>query len=761
MQFINNIKSLVIIILLIFSFSSYAGWFSSEEKCYKSDNTQARKNKAGEMVLYFLNQDKLFSGSICKEYKDGKIKSKINYEDGKLDGSASSWYENGQKKIENHFQNGKREGDAYAWYENGQIEIDANYKDGVRDGERSTWYENGQKELESNYEDGLKDGEWIEWYADGQKKSEGEYDNDLQEGEWRDWYTNGQIYSIENYKKGWCDGPSEYWREDGSKEYEVRGYEYKDGAEMCIIEDGGVITNWYENSQKMSEGEYSSDGKLNGDWEDWHKNGQKNSKGEYKNDLKDGLWKEWHSNGNIKSKIEYKKGIKNGDYETWFVNGQKEFEGEYRNNQKNGEWRKWDANGDKLYAYDYENGKQKSKSDSGWFSSAFNKLSFKTECEETEEFLYKVVEAKDNGVKASEVIADILIYYKSIDPDNVNHTENVFRKTLLTTLASFPYAYKFTFSNNKDKSATIWAVDRIIKECKNGKFDKTLNNFKGLNIDNLKFNTYSNGQTKSEKTYDGSNLNVTKFYENGNTKYSINFKEKKLHGKSEVWYENGNKLMEEHYINGVANGKQKLWFENGKKAFVINYKNGEVSFDNDLYIFAWFENGNKRIEMKDIDTDEIYAWHSNGKKYIVQLDGRLKTWHENGNQASVYMYETDTEEEEFDGKFIRWWKNGEKLIEAYFKKGKLNGEFATYYNNGQIKFEGVALNDKLQGELNSFNYNGKKNNRKWKIAFKEITEHTKKWEEAYAENFFSFISDQENDKSMIDIINKSIKLMKD
>ena len=62
----------------------------------------------------------------------------------------------------------------------------------------------------------------------------------------------------------------------------------------------GLSTSWYENGQKMSEGNYKN-GELNGRFTEWYKNGQKKYEGNLKDGKLEGLWTEWWENGEIVS----------------------------------------------------------------------------------------------------------------------------------------------------------------------------------------------------------------------------------------------------------------------------------------------------------------------------------------------------------------------------------------------------------------------------------------------------------------------------
>ena len=69
----------------------------------------------------------------------------------------------------------------------------------------------------------------------------------------------------------------------------------------------GKYIEWYDNGNKMDEGEYK-DGKKEGKWIEWHEDGTKKEEGEYKDGEKEGKWSGWYECGNNQYEKEYKDG---------------------------------------------------------------------------------------------------------------------------------------------------------------------------------------------------------------------------------------------------------------------------------------------------------------------------------------------------------------------------------------------------------------------------------------------------------------------
>ncbi|MEI7595334.1 MAG: TonB family protein [Bacteroidota bacterium] len=121
----------------------------------------------------------------------------------------------------------------------------------------------------------------------------------------------------------------------------------------------GPFSYYYENGQKMSEGNYSKNKQI-GVWEKWYSNGNKQFEGEYIDLLKNGNWTYWDNDGKILATISYVNDKKNGKWNSWYANGKKEQEGIYNENNKEGLWTTWYKNGSIDSIGKYSNGKRDS-----------------------------------------------------------------------------------------------------------------------------------------------------------------------------------------------------------------------------------------------------------------------------------------------------------------------------------------------------------------------------------------------------------------
>jgi len=89
-----------------------------------------------------------------------KVKSKVNFDNGKENGLYTSYYDNGKVKLEVHYVKGQKDGIQKIYYDNGQLGSQVNYDMGRREGLMREWDYEGFKSSEvfykHNYKVGLK-----------------------------------------------------------------------------------------------------------------------------------------------------------------------------------------------------------------------------------------------------------------------------------------------------------------------------------------------------------------------------------------------------------------------------------------------------------------------------------------------------------------------------------------------------------------------------------------------------------------------------
>jgi len=148
------------------------------------------------------------------------------------------------------------------------------------------------------------------------------------------------------------------------------------------------------------------------------------------------------------------------------------------------------------------------------------------------------------------------------------------------------------------------------------------------------------------------------FHDNEQIAYLCN-NNRPMEGKEISWYENGQKKFEITWKDGKRDGKWTDWYENGQIEIDAKYKNGLL----DGLCTTWHENGNKKMEGKfkesPDDESDIYAPGT----IIDQSWGRDGTWSFWNSDGQLYR-KVEYKESFFHGQFTEWYENGNKKIEG-------------------------------------------------------------------------------------------------
>lgn len=140
---------------------------SCEKREELFSNTQKKDG-----LIYITNEGKPYTGILVTHYKNGQIREKLNFKQGKYDGKNFSYYENGQIKEKFNFKDDMLDGEVISYYEDGQIEAKFNFKQGKQEGENFSFYKNGQIEMKLDFKKGQLDGKMISYYEDGKIRDE-------------------------------------------------------------------------------------------------------------------------------------------------------------------------------------------------------------------------------------------------------------------------------------------------------------------------------------------------------------------------------------------------------------------------------------------------------------------------------------------------------------------------------------------------------------------------------------------------------------
>jgi len=217
-----------------------------------------------------------------------------------------------------NYKKGLLHGKSTYYHKNGKVDNESNYKDGKIVGERISYFESGKIERKEVYIDGMKNGEYQSYHENGKLQFQGFYKNNNLEGEIKEWYDYGKLSRITFYKNGLEHG--DWIKYDKDENIIGKG-----------INDEGIqkiITMWYSNGNKETEGSYSGTDQFNlpiktGEWFYYHQNGIISEKQCYKNGIKDGEWIKYHDNGEIGYIHNYKDGKRHGKWIFFHEDGEK------------------------------------------------------------------------------------------------------------------------------------------------------------------------------------------------------------------------------------------------------------------------------------------------------------------------------------------------------------------------------------------------------------------------------------------------------
>lgn len=169
-------------------------------------NGAYQKNFEGTNILEWEGfvENGLADGVWSFYYRNGNLKSIIEFEEGVKLRTLKSWYENGVlessfdtdsftyttyyksgvTRSHTHYNQNLKQGDSKEWYESGQLKREYNYYHHHEHGVCKEYYENGSVSLVAVYRDGKKSGFWQAFYPDGRLLYQGRYSDDFKTGKW-------------------------------------------------------------------------------------------------------------------------------------------------------------------------------------------------------------------------------------------------------------------------------------------------------------------------------------------------------------------------------------------------------------------------------------------------------------------------------------------------------------------------------------------------------------------------------------------------
>ena len=140
-------KRYVLLVLIAFVFASCSNTVTVEDVQLRGD------------LVYEKGSDKLFTGTVEREFINEQIEFVIDILDGKKNGSVKIYYDNGQPMLI------------------------ASFKDNILDGDFISYHKNGAKKISGTYVEGKKNEQWVEYYSDETTKMSCVYNDDILDGD--------------------------------------------------------------------------------------------------------------------------------------------------------------------------------------------------------------------------------------------------------------------------------------------------------------------------------------------------------------------------------------------------------------------------------------------------------------------------------------------------------------------------------------------------------------------------------------------------
>ena len=177
-------------------------------------------------ILTFLAASTLQAELFTEHFKDGVVKSQIEYKNGTRTDTAEG-IKDGLEKV---------------YYNTSELAFTVTNKENKREGAMN-WYDQDGKHLEViHFQKGLRHGINKIFYANGNLRIEVNYINDNKEGQEKYYFSTGKLASEVTFKSGRKEGLQKEYNENDSLNNDVmyiRGY--KEGEKRWYDKQGKVI----------------------------------------------------------------------------------------------------------------------------------------------------------------------------------------------------------------------------------------------------------------------------------------------------------------------------------------------------------------------------------------------------------------------------------------------------------------------------------------------------------------------------------------
>ena len=159
---LNKLKYIVFFIGVLYACNTI-----NSKRIIEASDSNLKLNNG--VLLY---KDSPFTGNLQTHYVDKKLKSDMEYADGKKEGYEKHWFKNGSKSIVRYYIKGFKSGVHKAWWNDTIFKFEYHFNiKGEYHGMVKEWYKTGQLFRDFNYFNGKEVGSQRLWKADGTIKA--------------------------------------------------------------------------------------------------------------------------------------------------------------------------------------------------------------------------------------------------------------------------------------------------------------------------------------------------------------------------------------------------------------------------------------------------------------------------------------------------------------------------------------------------------------------------------------------------------------
>ena len=714
-------------------------------------------NYEGELFGIGKVENDFNVGSWTFFYKNGNVKSQLNYnEKGQLNGDCS-WFDlYGNNSQNGRYRNGKNEGFARFsranncnWYsgnfvnnkligefklfrpngallslrtlknnklngpckeysKSGIVVVESSYKNDDLDGEYKEFYDNGSVLSERHYLEGEADGTFKEYHLNGKIKTKGAFSEGRKIGKWETYYYNGNLKSeYEFNNKGELADWNISYTSDGDT---VSKVSYSNGFLNRVefiygFENRPLREHYYKKGKLKKYISYDTSGIVilsgNQEYILHDSYGFKYIHATLKNGEFDGLHSTYWKNGNLRGTKTYENGVLNGKIESFFESGELDERFFMKTGNYHGKFESFHISGEQYTQGYYNNGLKIGE----WkFFNPNGTLS------QVEFFLDGkidgiLVEYDNTGLKEYETKYHGGVVVRT----DVFNKEGGFLKRYSTPSGNGDYSLISTLGNIRMKGSLKGGNQhgKLIYYYPNGKIQEVRTRINGVNHgENLVYQT--NGKLLSKGNYDHGyeEGNFVSFHYNGKKSWEATYEHGLIRDSSVYYYESGEKEKCYYYDFKGDEIRLKSYHKNGKLASTEYFENGFLHG-----ITTRFNESGMLMVSRKYNGGELYAYSymKNGSllPYIsVKRNDKLEPKYNNGNKSEEHNIKDGL----YHGFYARYFSNGNIWIKANYIKGEVQGKYSEYYTNGRLKTQGDYKFGELNGLYVEFYKNGKVKN---------------------------------------------------